>query len=630
MAADYKSSVVKPDDAFINYDNYALVEQDDKCHLILTDTNVYVKGERKDGLIDICISGDKVKSKKNVAHSYKLQYVGNTDGKYLLSKITKKSKTININLKQVNKNVKNAKEYNIKIKKSKIKTSKNVEIGDVNKSGRYIYYILSCSNDENAFYYYQKYDIKENKLLFSIEIKCDKYSFDADRDALYMYSYSDASFTRYSIHGGITGTYQLPEGEELISYDVNNDKIYYRNKNGVYRCDIRSGKSFEMIYDASQDEIFKADADNELNIVDMKVMDNEDFYLVVSSKESLTGEISKIMWYENDKIYANEVVTNQSEIEINSVNFPNEMLREKARSADKNMDGILSDEENKLITSVYIDNGDFSDYEGNITVNGIEHFKYLTHLTLMHMEEATELLDLSNKEQLEYVEILNTKVDVKFGKHDNLKRVMIEGANVKELDFSGCMNLSELIFTPQSPAVYSAKSKLDTVKISFGNPAALGSLEIRDVDKYDIDFTALTGLKSLALAGTKEKKINLANNTELEEIYLYDVAVKKLNLSKLRKLKRVYIYDSKINKIDFANNSVTYVRLEGNKKINKINLGKQKYLNKMYVNGGESLEITAKKCPKLTKLSLKNIKGLKKLPMKSFPNIKQLKMKKCK
>jgi len=331
-----------------------------------------------------------------------------------------------------------------------------------------------------------------------------------------------------------------------------------------------------------------------------------------------------------DKIYANEVVTNQSGIEINSVNFPNEMLRQEASSADKNKDGILSDEENKLITGVYIDNGDFSSYEGNNTVKGIEHFKYLKSLTLMHMEETTELLDLSNNEQLVSVEILNTIVDVKFGKHDNLKEVTIEGANVKELDFSGCMNLSELTFTPQSPAVHSAKSKLDTVKISFGNPAALVSLEIPDVDKYDIDFTALTGLKSLALAGTKEKKINLANNTELEEIYLYDVAVKKLNLSKLRKLKRVYIYDSKINKIDFANNSVTYVRLEGNKKINKINLGKQKYLNKMYVNGGESLEITAKKCPKLTKLSLKNIKGLKKLPMKSFPNIKQLKMKKCK
>lgn len=299
MAANYKHSDVKPDAAFKNFDNYVLVENSDKCHLILTDTNVYVNGTRKDGLIDICISDDKVKSKKNVAHSYKLKYVGNIDGKYLLrGKVTKKSKTININLKQVNKNVKNAREYNIKIKKNKIKTSKNIDIGVVNKSGKYIYYILTCSNDEKVFYYYQKYDIKKEKLVFSTEIKGDDHSCEVDKDALYVYSYSDSSFTRYNNRGKITGTYQLPESEEFTSYDVNNNKIYYCNKNGVYRCNTRSGNSFEQIYDASGDDLFDAHTNKEFEIVDMKVMNNENFYLIISSKESFTGEISKIVWYE--------------------------------------------------------------------------------------------------------------------------------------------------------------------------------------------------------------------------------------------------------------------------------------------------------------------------------------------
>lgn len=47
-------------------------------------------------------------------------------------------------------------EYKIKIKKSHTKNTRDMDIKELNKCGRYLYYVLSCGNDEKIINYYQK------------------------------------------------------------------------------------------------------------------------------------------------------------------------------------------------------------------------------------------------------------------------------------------------------------------------------------------------------------------------------------------------------------------------------------------------------------------------------------------
>lgn len=81
------------------------------------------------------------------------------------------------------------------------------------------------------------------------------------------------------------------------AYAINSNKIYYCNRNGIYRCDTDSSDSFELMYDAGKDKLFNPDKNKQFDITDMKVMDNENFYLFAASDQSVTGEVSRVWYY---------------------------------------------------------------------------------------------------------------------------------------------------------------------------------------------------------------------------------------------------------------------------------------------------------------------------------------------
>lgn len=106
-----------------------------------------------------------------------------------------------------------------------------------------------------------------------------------------MYELLDKVINVYSLKGKKLGSYDLPEGEHTLynegvdsdefkylinhSFNVCGDCIYYVNKRGVYKCNTKKKKSFNMIYDGAKDEYFGHD----YGVEELCVKDNNTFYI---------------------------------------------------------------------------------------------------------------------------------------------------------------------------------------------------------------------------------------------------------------------------------------------------------------------------------------------------------------
>ncbi len=225
-------------------------------------------------------------------------YVITKEGSLLYAYTRKGKNKCNIKVMSVKGKVKAT--YPVKLsKKMKKKANRKCSIGDIAIKGNKIYYVLTITRKKNDVYYLQSYDIKSQKTTKCKRLKGSDWNFYGKN----IYHENNSKIEQYTLNGKKICSYQLPEGETSITahilylnnvtlkynfsgYDVEGRYIYYCNRNGVYRCDTKGNKTFELIYSGDDDLIFNPEYGNELNMHYFEVLENGDFYLFLKSYDN--------------------------------------------------------------------------------------------------------------------------------------------------------------------------------------------------------------------------------------------------------------------------------------------------------------------------------------------------------
>ncbi|GEM_PF-3823994 len=180
------------------------------------------------------------------------------------------------------------------------KKKKYIGVCDVIKKDGKLYYVLDTTKNV----YIQCYDIKKKQIISTINGGSRQGSYYQYNDnKLYLYIRSEGIIEERTLDGKkMLHSYKLPDGNteitaypshlnnhpvhyNFVSLDFKGRYIYYCNRNGIYRCDTKADKQFELIYDGSNDVIFNPINGEGLNLDEFKVLDNGDFYIFLGDYE---------------------------------------------------------------------------------------------------------------------------------------------------------------------------------------------------------------------------------------------------------------------------------------------------------------------------------------------------------
>ncbi|MBE5928560.1 MAG: hypothetical protein E7267_04200 [Lachnospiraceae bacterium] len=304
QAAEYKSTELK----IRGFDAQTMYSGKNKLHVI-----EHCEEENEDDIFeyhceikDTIISKNKIIRQRTIkCNDMKWQCAGfEDDCYYVVSRDDKKSSKVCKTVKIYNKKAKLISSYKIKIP-IKILNGSNPNIGKIRKIKNKLYYTVSAKKRNEYYEYFQCYDLKKKKILFSVEY--DRY-FYTKLVKNKLYTMLENEIVEYNSKGKIINRYELPEGNRFVEYyisqtentdehlffdfDVNGRYIYYCNQNGVYSCDTKGSKTFELMYDSTGDKVFWPDKYKEFRLDEFKVMKNGDFYIQLSTDGSADTSIS--------------------------------------------------------------------------------------------------------------------------------------------------------------------------------------------------------------------------------------------------------------------------------------------------------------------------------------------------
>ncbi len=125
----------------------------------------------------------------------------------------------------------------------------------------------------------------------------------------------------------------------------------------------------------------------------------------------------------------------ESQVEINSTNFPDSKFMEKVKEYDLDSDNILSEEEISQVTYMFLN------YMQIENLKGIEHF---TNLSTLHADmNRLTTLDLSNNQNLKYL-YCNNNMLTDINLPASLERLELFANEFTQLDLSNLTNLKFL------------------------------------------------------------------------------------------------------------------------------------------------------------------------------------------
>ena len=175
--------------------------------------------------------------------------------------------------------------------KLNIKDHLNFKIHDIMEDGNKIYCaLIDTLQTDKDYIEILCINKKKGKIVskkrFSIQYHCQmKFA----NDKIYAMNWNE--ITVYSLKGKQLATYQKPEGQTrkseehgVLDYTVKGNSIYYVNTLGLYKCDELGSKTFELIYDASNDDLFTKAEGNYKTVNELCVKDDNEFYLIFNNQ----------------------------------------------------------------------------------------------------------------------------------------------------------------------------------------------------------------------------------------------------------------------------------------------------------------------------------------------------------
>lgn len=253
-----------------------------------------------------------------------------------------------------------------------------------------------------------------------------------------------------------------------------------------------------------------------------------------------------------------KTLTHQEEIEISKANFPEKLVREVAKKADKNNNGFLSLKEagsvkmlyfKKLQSSALADvlevtnlpsytNADFS-----FDFKGIEHFYNVRKLTVDLADG--EFFNKESTEKQIYVKTANLE---KIYELKNLKSLIMYEVELEAIDISKFPNLERL-------NIHDMYNMNDLI---LNKHQHLDYLWISNNEKLEsIDLTKIPSLKQVYIRDNSNlQTINFGEeNTKVEEFNIMNLPrLTAINLSFLKNLKTLYLRNIPIKELDISNN----------------------------------------------------------------------------
>ena len=248
------------------------------------------------------------------------------------------------------------------------------------------------------------------------------------------------------------------------------------------------------------------------------------------------------------------------DIEINQMNFPDEIFRTYVtENFDKNQkDGTLSQAELDAVKEIKLTDSKYNDIS---SLQGISYFKNLE--TLNFGSQYIEKIDLSNNTALKRVYLSCERLsDLKLGELDKLEELSCDYLNnhqsldlssykslkiikiarcskLTKLDVSGCKNLEEL---------WVANSIFETIDLS--NNTNLKKLNLFTGRLKTIDLRNNTKLTDLILASNSLKYLDLTQNEDLIELSCGSNEIKYIAFGKHDKLKHISVDENNLTALD--------------------------------------------------------------------------------
>ncbi|MBE5928120.1 MAG: hypothetical protein E7267_01915 [Lachnospiraceae bacterium] len=178
-----------------------------------------------------------------------------------------------------------------KIKTGKIKANYHFSICDIVEDGNKIYCVLKGYLPKKQKKYIDILCINKNKSkIISRKRISIKNSYLLEFANNKIYAMDGNNIDVYSLKGKNLATYQLPEGSTykdkeyyVDAYTVKGGVIYYVNTRGLFKCDELETKAFEIIYDASNDDLFTKSEGTCKTVSELCVKNDNEFYLVFSN-----------------------------------------------------------------------------------------------------------------------------------------------------------------------------------------------------------------------------------------------------------------------------------------------------------------------------------------------------------
>ena len=316
-----------------------------------------------------------------------------------------------------------------------------------------------------------------------------------------------------------------------------------------------------------------------------------DFFSENTSSGSLSLTLNQE--WDADKVYVAEPVL--TAIPIADANFKAYLVA----NFDTNGDGEISSSEAKQVTYIDVNTDDI------YSLNGIEYFTNLTHLTCIGTSEwdsnsssyigigkLTEI-DLSKNVKLAYLTCYNNQLSqLNLNKNSQLTDLTCGNNQLLEIDLSSCTLLKDLDC-----------GNNQLTELDLSNNTQLTNLDCMHNQLTQLDLSNNANLLILYCNENQLTELNLSNNIDLGILECYNNSLTKLDLSKHTQLFGLYCNNNQLIQLDLSNNTgLAYLYCDNNL-FTELDLSNNTELIALICSYNQISQLDLSNCSELTYLS---------------------------
>lgn len=279
---------------------------------------------------------------------------------------------------------------------------------------------------------------------------------------------------------------------------------------------------------------------------------------------------------------------------VKDKNFKLELIK---LGVDKNGDKKLQYAEAFSIDSIYIDQKNQQWFEKIGTLNGLDAFKNLRHLTIKNT--GIHSLNVNKLSKLEYLDASNNT--------QYLDEIYVDSClTLKHLDVSWSQTIRLNLKNNFNLETFVNESSRIRDTLNFVNSPNLKKIVmLRNLARTAVLFDKNTKLQELYMSGYPFNKFDLRGNPNLEIVQCNQCnTIADVDFSKNKNLKFLSMFYNKLDSIDLKNNELLeWVDLSNSEKLKTIDLSNKPKLKHVNItSSSKCTEFIINNCPGLHRL----------------------------